>query len=242
MVSGKNPPAKKPRAKKAAAEKPPAAEAEVAPPKKRAPRKSAKPVEAPEAGVAEATEAEVARTPSVRLHKFLAHAGVGSRREAESFIEQGRVSVNGKAITGMGFKVDPAVDRVTLDGEAVKTEESVYFMLHKPAGFICTNHDERGRPRAVDLVRGVKQRVYTVGRLDADSLGLVLVTNDGDLANVVCHPRYRLEKRYQVAVKGFVTREQIAKLEAGVWLRASPLRPRSCRSGATSGATRRSSR
>jgi 16S rRNA U516 pseudouridylate synthase RsuA-like enzyme len=222
-------PAKKPASKTATRRPSKASEerAAAAPPRQPRPRKAAAPaapaapevpVEAARVPADDAAPPEVVRTPSVRLHKFLAHAGVGSRREAEGFIEQGRVSVNGKPITTMGFKVDPAADRVTLDGEAVKTEEPVYYMLHKPGGFICTNHDERGRPRAVDLLRGVKQRVYTVGRLDADSLGLILVTNDGDLANVICHPRYRLEKRYQVAVKGFVTREQIAKLEAGVWL------------------------
>lgn len=160
----------------------------------------------------------VERHPTMRLHKFLAHGGAGSRREAETFIDQGRVSVNGKVVTQMGFKVDPAVDRVLLDGEPVKTEKRVYFLLHKPAGFVCTNKDEVGRPRAVDLLRGVPQRVYTVGRLDVDSLGLILVTNDGDLANVVCHPRYRIQKRYQVGVKGFMTREQVQRLEAGVWL------------------------
>lgn len=158
------------------------------------------------------------RHPSERLHKFLASAGSGSRREAETFITQGRVSVNGTVVTKMGFKVDPAVDTVLLDGEPMRPEDKVYFLVHKPTGFICTNHDEKGRPRAIDLLRGVQQRVYTVGRLDADSLGLILVTNDGLLANVVCHPRYRIEKRYQVAVKGFITREQIARLEAGVWL------------------------
>lgn len=159
-----------------------------------------------------------ARQPSMRLHKFLAHGGAGSRREAETFIDQGRVSVNGKTVTQMGFKVDPAVDRVLLDGEPIKQEKRVYFLLHKPAGFVCTNRDESGRPRAVDLLGNVQQRVYTVGRLDADSLGLILVTNDGDLANVVCHPRYRIHKRYHVAVKGRMTHDQVARLESGVWL------------------------
>ncbi len=207
------------KAPKAAAPPTPAAPVE-APPKKTARKASVLKAVGPRptpAGGSDASEAAL-RQPSIRLHKFMAHGGVGSRREAETFIEQGRVSVNGKPVTKLGFKVDPAVDRVLLDGEPIKTEAPVYFLLHKPSGFICTNHDERGRPRAVDLLRGVKQRVYTVGRLDADSLGLILVSNDGDLANIVCHPRYRIQKKYQVAVKGFVTRDQIAKLEAGVWL------------------------
>jgi pseudouridine synthase len=197
----------------------PAQAAEMVPARRKKARAAAAP-SAPASEPAAVREAAPApeRRPSVRLHKFLAHGGAGSRREAETFIEQGRVSVNGKVVAQLGFKVDPALDRVLLDGEPIQPEERVYFLLHKPAGFVCTNHDERGRPRAVDLLRGVKQRIYTVGRLDVDSLGLILVTNDGDLANIVCHPRYRIQKRYQVAVKGFVTREQITKLEAGVWL------------------------
>jgi len=159
-----------------------------------------------------------------RLHKFLASTGAGSRRECETFIAQGRVSVNGRTVTKMGVKVDPERDQVTLDGERVRPEVRVYYVLNKPAGYICTNSDERGRPRAVDLVKDAK-RIYTVGRLDADSTGLVLLTNDGGIANVVCHPRYRIQKRYQVHVRGNVNRAQIAKVEAGVWLaegRSSP--------------------
>ena len=159
-----------------------------------------------------------------RLHKFLASTGAGSRRECETFIAQGRVSVNGRTVSRMGVKVDPERDTVLLDGERVRSESRVYYLLNKPAGFICTNSDERGRPRAVDLIHDEK-RIYTVGRLDADSTGLVLLTNDGGIANIVCHPRYRIEKRYQVHVRGNVNREQVAKVEAGVWLaegRSSP--------------------
>jgi pseudouridine synthase len=164
-----------------------------------------------------------------RLHKFLASTGAGSRRECETFIAQGRVSVNGKVVTKMGVKVDPATDRVTLDGEPVRQEEKVYYLLHKPVGFISTSSDERGRPRVLDLVRDRRHRIYTVGRLDADSTGLILLTNDGEIANVVCHPRYRIEKTYQVTLRGEVTREALAKIEAGVWLaegRSSPARLR----------------
>ena len=161
-----------------------------------------------------------------RLHKFLASTGAGSRRECETFIAQGRVSVNGKVVNKMGVKVDPRSDTVLLDGERVRPEDRVYYLLHKPGGFICTNSDERGRPRAVDLVKD-EHRIYTVGRLDADSTGIVLLTNDGEIANVVCHPRYRIEKRYHVFVRGDVTRAQVARVEAGVWLaegKSSPAR------------------
>ncbi|MDJ0974190.1 MAG: pseudouridine synthase [Planctomycetota bacterium] len=153
-----------------------------------------------------------------RLHKFLASTGAGSRRECEKLIEDGRVYVNGKLVTKMGFKVDPTKDKVTLDGERVKPEEKVYWMLNKPSGTICTNSDERGRPRVVDLVPDRTHRIYTVGRLDAESRGLILLTNDGGIANIICHPRYRIEKVYQVAVRGRVDRKQVARIEAGVWL------------------------
>lgn len=166
-------------------------------------------------------------TPSAgeRLHKFLASAGAGSRRECETFIEQGRVSVNGQVVTKMGTKVDPTQDRVLFDGERVKAEDKVYYLLNKPVGYICTNSDEMGRPRVVDLVRDTRHRIYTVGRLDADSRGLILLTNDGAIANIICHPRYRIEKVYQVVVRGQVDRRLATQLEAGVWLaegKASP--------------------
>ncbi len=176
-----------------------------------------------------AAEYKAEAKPGERLHKYLASTGAGSRRECETFIEQGRVAVNGKVVTRMGVKVDPKTDVVTLDGEKVAAEEKVYYLLHKPAGFICTNSDDKGRPRVVDVVRDEKRRIYTVGRLDAESTGLILLTNDGEISNIVCHPRYRVEKTYQVVVKGEVTRDQLAKIEAGVWLaegKASPARVR----------------
>src|SRR5262245_46103923 len=167
--------------------------------------------------------------PGERLHKFLASTGAGSRRECETFIEQGRVSVNGKVVTKLGTKVDPAKDVVKLDGEAVTPEDRVYYLHNKPTGVVSTSRDERGRARVIDLVRDEKHRIYTVGRLDVESTGLILLTNDGAIANVVCHPRYRIEKSYQVVVRGEVSRDQLTKLEAGVWLaegKASPARVR----------------
>jgi 23S rRNA pseudouridine2605 synthase len=152
-----------------------------------------------------------------RLHKVLAHCGVGSRRECETIIEQGRVRVNGAVVTKLGTKVDPEVDKLDVDGEDVRLEEKVYYLLHKPRGYICTNQDERGRPRAIDLVRD-DRRIYTVGRLDAQSEGLILLTNDGSLANVLCHPRYQVPKTYRLLVKGPVFDEQLDRIEHGVWL------------------------
>jgi len=199
--------------------------------RKNAGPEGADPVAAPAASAASAAPDTVPPPAPVteRLHKFLASTGAGSRRECETFIEQARVTVNGKVVTKMGTKVDPAQDVVKLDGERVQAEEHVYYLLNKPSGVICTNSDERGRMRAVDVIRDERHRVYTVGRLDADSTGLILVTNDGAIANVVCHPRYRIEKTYQVVVRGEVDREQLTKIEAGVWLsegKASPARVR----------------
>ncbi len=171
-------------------------------------------------------ETEGAEGAGERLHKFLASTGAGSRRECETFIAQGRVSVNGQVVSKMGVKVDPERDTVLLDGERVRPQSLVYYLVNKPVGHICTNADERGRPRVVDLVPEAR-RVYTVGRLDAESTGLILLTNDGQIANVVCHPRYRIEKRYQVVIRGHVTRAQLARAAAGVWLaegRSSPAR------------------
>ncbi len=165
--------------------------------------------------------------PQERLHKFLASTGAGSRRECETFITQGRVNVNGHVVTKMGVKVDPVKDVVLLDGERVKPQTLAYYLLNKPKGYICTNSDERGRPRVVDLIQRENRRIYTVGRLDAESTGLILLTNDGAIANVICHPRYRIEKRYQVVVRGEVNRNQVTRVAAGVWLaegKSSPAR------------------
>jgi len=152
-----------------------------------------------------------------RLHKVLAHCGVGSRRECELIIEQGRVAVNGSVVTKLGTKVDPAVDTLAVDGERVKPEETVYFLVNKPKGFLCTSRAQDDRPRVIDLVND-DRRLYTVGRLDEGSEGLVLLTNDGDLANIICHPRYQVDKTYRLVVRGRIHPEALDKIERGVWL------------------------
>ncbi len=165
--------------------------------------------------------------PAERLHKYLASTGAGSRRECEEYVRQGRVSVNGKQVTKMGVKVVPGKDVVLFDGERVQSQRKVYYLLNKPTGYICTNSDELGRPRAMDLVPDQRQRIYTVGRLDAESEGVILLTNDGTIANIICHPRYRVEKLYEIVVRGKMTRLHGSQLEAGVWLaegKASPAR------------------
>jgi len=153
-----------------------------------------------------------------RLNKLLAHAGVGSRRHVEELIVAGRVMVDGQPIRELGTRVDPETQQVTVDGQPVKLERSVYWVVNKPRGYLCTNEDPAGRPRAIDLVPHVEQRVYTVGRLDEDSEGLLLLTNDGDLAHRLMHPRFGVEKTYQVQVAGHPSRDDVQQILKGVWL------------------------
>ena len=153
-----------------------------------------------------------------RLNKFLAHAGVGSRRHCDSLIGAGRVKINGKIVTNLGMQVDGEIHKVSVDDSPVKAERSVYWAVHKPPGYLCTNHDPSGRNLALDLIPHVEQRVYTVGRLDEGSEGLLLMTNDGDLAHKLMHPRYQIEKTYVVLVAGKPSIADIDKLLAGVWL------------------------
>lgn len=152
-----------------------------------------------------------------RLNKHLAHAGVGSRRQCEELILAGRVSVAGQTVRELGTRVGPD-EEVRVDGQPVRAERHVYWLVNKPKGYLCTNHDPAGRPLAVDLVPKVAQRVYTVGRLDEESEGLLLLTNDGDLANRLMHPRYGVEKTYLVQVAGRPTHGNLDKLIKGIWL------------------------
>lgn len=152
-----------------------------------------------------------------RLHKVLAHAGVGSRRHCEELIAAGRVSVDNHVVRELGTKVSPD-QRICVDGEPVKAERHVYWLVNKPKGYLCTNEDPAGRPRAVDLIPQVAQRVYTVGRLDEASEGLLLLTNDGDLAFRLMHPRFGVEKTYLVQVAGFPKNDELQQLLRGVWL------------------------
>jgi 23S rRNA pseudouridine2605 synthase len=160
-----------------------------------------------------------------RLNKYLAHAGVGSRRHCDELILRGRVSVAGQVVRELGTKVEPG-QQVCVDGQPLKQERPVYWLVNKPPGYLCTNHDPAGRPLAVDLVPHVPQRVYTVGRLDEDSEGLLLLTNDGDLAFRLMHPRFGVEKTYVVQVAGKPDREEIQQLLKGVWLAEGHVRAR----------------
>jgi 23S rRNA pseudouridine2605 synthase len=161
-----------------------------------------------------------------RLNKFLAHAGVGSRRRCDDLILHGRVSVDGAVVRELGVKVDPDAQEVCVDERPLRGEHLVYWLVNKPRGTLCTNHDPAGRPRVIDLVPQVHERVYTVGRLDEDSEGLILLTNDGDLANRLMHPRFAVEKTYLVQVAGKPGYEDIEQLLKGVWLSDGHVRAR----------------
>jgi 23S rRNA pseudouridine2605 synthase len=152
-----------------------------------------------------------------RLQKILAAAGVGSRRECEELILASRVEVDGKPVTELGVRVDSRKQKITLDGEPIKFQRRTYFAVNKPTGVLSTNRDPSGRIRVVDLIGG-EQRLFTVGRLDQHSDGLIIVTNDGELTQRLTHPKYGVPKTYLVQVAGEATNEVIAKLLAGVRL------------------------
>ncbi|MDI6711748.1 MAG: pseudouridine synthase [Anaerosomatales bacterium] len=161
-----------------------------------------------------------------RLQKYLARAGVASRRAAEEMIAAGRVSVNGAVVTAMGVKVMPGVDRVEVDGRAVEPpSDHVYLMLNKPAGYVTTLKDPLGRPIVADLLPDVGRRVYPVGRLDADTTGLLLLTDDGDFSQTLMHPRFHVPKTYRARVEGTPSEQALDKLRRGVVLADGPTRP-----------------
>ena len=165
----------------------------------------------------------------MRLQKYLADCGVASRRHAEDMIRAGRVTVNGKTVTEMGSQVEEG-DRVTVDGKAVRLESvKRYIMYHKPAGEVTTASDPEGRKTVLDHFAHLRVRLYPVGRLDYDSEGLLLLTNDGELTNRLLHPRNEVDKTYVARVGGTVTREQLKTLSGGVVLderKTSPARVR----------------
>jgi 23S rRNA pseudouridine2605 synthase len=157
------------------------------------------------------------RTLNVRLQKFLADAGVASRRAGEQFILDGRVSVNGEKIRRLGTKVDPLHDEVTVDGKPVHVRRKLYVALHKPVGCVCSHQDERGRPTIYDLLPKEWQIVHSVGRLDFDSEGLIFLTNDGQFSLRLTHPRFGVRKKYIATVEGEVTAEMLRRFTQGIF-------------------------
>lgn len=153
-----------------------------------------------------------------RLQKFLAEAGVASRRKAEELIAAGKIQVNGKTVTEMGTKIDPAQDTVTYQGETVskKGTQMVYLMLHKPEGVVTTAKEQFGRASVMDLIKGVKERIFPVGRLDYDTSGLLLLTNDGDLTYKLTHPKHAIDKTYIAKLYGVPDEGALQKFRRGV--------------------------
>lgn len=156
---------------------------------------------------------------SIRLQKYLAQCGISSRRRAEILIAEGRVSVDGQVTTEMGIRVTPGKNKVTFDGKPLELQEKpVYYLLNKPKGYVTTLSDPQGRPVVTSLLKGVPGRLFPVGRLDLDTEGALILTNDGNLAQKIQHPSYNTDKTYEALVGGIPSRDKITSLEKGIML------------------------
>lgn len=164
-----------------------------------------------------ASSSKSSSSESVRLQVLLARCGLGSRRACEDLIRQGRVSVDGVAVTELGVQVKPAEQNVEFDTEPIRPERAVCYMVNKPKGVLCTNNDPAGRPRVIDMFPADAGRIFPIGRLDENSVGLLLVTNDGELSHKLAHPRFRVPKVYHVQVAGIPKPETLKKARAGVY-------------------------
>lgn len=156
----------------------------------------------------------------MRLQRYLAAAGVASRRKSEELIAKGRVQVDGKVVTELGTQIIPGKNEVRVDTEPVKMKPKVYYLLNKPTGIVCTHSDPNGRARAIDLVpRNEDDHLFTVGRLDENSEGLLLITNDGELSNRMTHPKFRVLRTYRVVVAGEPDYADLKQLQDGLYFR-----------------------
>ena len=152
----------------------------------------------------------------MRLNKFLSNSGVASRRKCDLLIKEGKVYVNGKLVTELGTIINEKKDKVTVDGERITLPSSfVYIKLNKPKGYACTAHDEKGRKTIYDLI-DTDERLFSIGRLDYDTEGLIILTNDGDFANKVSHPKFSIEKEYRVTIEGDIKESELAVMRKGV--------------------------
>lgn len=155
----------------------------------------------------------------MRLQKYMAKCGVASRRKSEKMIDDGLVSVNEKIVTRQGINVDPDKDVVRVNKKIIKLEENkIYIMLNKPLGYVTTTDDERNRKIIIDLIEGVKERIYPVGRLDMDTSGLILLTNDGNVTNKITHPRNEVIKKYIAIVEGTPNKSELTKFRKGIMI------------------------
>lgn len=153
-----------------------------------------------------------------RLQKLISQAGIASRREAEEMIKAGRVKVNGTVVTEMGAKAEPNYDKIVVDGKPIKTEKLVYILLYKPKGIVTSLRDPEGRKTVTTLLTDIPERVYPVGRLDYNTEGLLLLTNDGELTYALTHPSHEIAKTYQAKVLGLPVEEKLDKLRTGIKL------------------------
>ena len=160
----------------------------------------------------------------MRINKYIAHAGVASRRNAEELIKNGHVTINGTVVDNLATQVK-ASDRVEIDGSPIYNEEKVYYLLNKPRGVISSVSDEKGRKTVVDLLPEVRERIYPVGRLDWDTSGLLILTNDGDFTDKMIHPRNEIDKVYLARVKGIATKENLRPLTRGVMVDGRKTKP-----------------
>jgi len=165
----------------------------------------------------------------VRLQKFLAEAGVASRRASEAVIRAGRVAVNGNTVTELGAKVDPAQDKVAVDGKPARARRKLYLALHKPKGLVCSKNDEFDRPTIYDLLPKEWRHLHSVGRLDYNSEGLLFLTNDGEFSLRLTHPRYGVRKKYVATVEGRIEPEILRRFTEGVWYQGEKFKAQKAR-------------
>ncbi|MDT9563186.1 rRNA pseudouridine synthase [Streptococcus mutans] len=160
----------------------------------------------------------------MRINKYIAHAGVASRRKAEELIKQGLVTLNGQIVTELATTVKSG-DRVEVEGQPIYNEEKVYYLLNKPRGVISSVRDDKGRQTVVDLLPEVKERIYPVGRLDWDTSGLLILTNDGDFTDKMLHPRHEIDKVYVARVKGLASKDNLRPLTKGIVIDGKKTQP-----------------
>lgn len=167
--------------------------------------------------------------PAIRLQRYLAQCGLGARRECEAIVTSGRVTIDGQRVTELGTKVDPKRQDIRLDGERLKPQQRQTFVFNKPSGVLCTAKDPQGRPRVIDFFPTAGPRLFTVGRLDENSTGLIIVTNDGDLAQKLAHPKYRIYRTYHIHVKGIPGRDALTAVKQGLWFEEGKFRVQSAK-------------
>lgn len=151
----------------------------------------------------------------MRINKFISESGICSRRKAEEYIREGRVQINGYTVNTLSKLINPDKDKVTVDGELIKPQKRVYFLMHKPSGFITSTEDEEGRKTVIDLLINVREKVFPVGRLDYNTTGILLLTNDGDFANAILHPSKKIQREYTVKLHRGLTLEDENQMVRG---------------------------